>query len=110
MSGLYRVTALVKNILENDERARNSDSFLYLKVLDAIGVKNGIDINSMSIPVFLLSINELGFPKFETVRRTRQKIQAEFPELSANKQVKTQRALNEKEFREYARRLINDSI
>lgn len=104
MSKLYRVTELVKIILENDERARNSDSFLYLKVLDFIGMKNGIDINSMSIPVFLLSINELGFPKFETVRRTRQKIQAEFPELAANKQVREFRAEQEKEFKEYARR------
>jgi hypothetical protein len=43
------------------------------------------------------------FPAFETVRRTRQKLQAEFPELSGNREVQEHREANEAVFRDYAR-------
>ena len=36
MNELKNVSALVKNILEDDERARNTDNYLYLKVLENI--------------------------------------------------------------------------
>ena len=74
MNDLKNTTKIVKAILEEDEQARNSDSFLYLKVLDVYGEKNGIDIKSMSITTFLLHLREFGFPGFETVRRSRQPI------------------------------------
>lgn len=100
---LYQTTKIVQGILEKDVEARNSDNYLYYKVLSVVGRMNDIDINSMSIPTFLLNINEFGFPAFETVRRTRQKIQAEIPELRGNKTVEHMREMNEEEYRKYAK-------
>ena len=99
---LYTTTALVKEILIQDEKARNSDSFLYFRVLGVLALDKGIDINRIPVPVFLLKMAEWGFPPFESVRRTRQKLQATFPELSANETVKDFRAENEAEVRAYA--------
>lgn len=103
MDNLKTTTALVKSILEQDKQCRNSDSFLYLKVLSVIGEQRGIDIEKMSIPYFLLNLHGAGFPGFETVRRTRQKLQQHHPELAACKTVEGYRAENEAEYREYAR-------
>lgn len=104
---LYQTNKLVKTILEEDERARNSDAHLYLQVLFEVGMIKGIDVNVMSVPDFLKKRDELGFPCFETVRRTRQKLQATFPELAANSDVEAQRILNERVYRDYAGRKLN---
>ena len=103
MNDLKTTTKLVKAILEDDKQARNSDSFLYLKVLDHISQEKGIHLDGITVPDFLLSMNVLGFPGFETVRRTRQKIQQHNPELAACDDVKGLRMINETEFRRYAR-------
>ena len=102
MLDLKNTTALVKSILEQDKQCRNSDSFLYLKVLSVIGQQKGIDIEKMSVPYFLLNLHGAGLPGFETVRRTRQKIQQHHPELAASEAVEGFRAENEKVFRAYA--------
>ena len=107
ISELLTTTALVKEILLQDERARNSDSFLYFRVLGVLALDKGIDINRVPVTAFLLKMAEWGFPAFETVRRTRQKVQADFPELSANKTVAAFRSENEKEYREFARSVDN---
>ena len=93
---------LVMAILEQDERTRNSDSFLYLKVLEHISNAKGIYLKALTVPEFLTSMDVFGFPCFETVRRTRQKIQREFPELSGNEEVKAFRSENEAAFRAFA--------
>lgn len=103
MVELKTTTTLVKSILEQDERCRNSDSFLYLKVLSVVGKQKGIDIENMSIPYFLLNLHGAGFPGFETVRRTRQKLQQHHPELAACEAVESFRMENEVDFRAYAR-------
>ena len=108
MNDLKNTTKIVKAILEEDEQARNSDSFLYLKVLDVYGEKNGIDIKSMSITTFLLHLREFGFPPFESVRRARQKVQHNFPHLAACGKVGAMREVNEQEFRVYAKRVITE--
>lgn len=102
MNDLKTTTALVKAILEEDKQCRNSDSFLYLKVLEILGKQKGIDINTMSIPYFLLNLQGTAFPGFETVRRTRQKVQQHHPELSACEAVQAGRMENEQEYRAYA--------
>lgn len=100
---LITTTNLVKTILETNTQARNSDSLLYLKVLEHIALQKGIDLQGLTVPNFLLSLNVLGLPCFETVRRSRQKIQREYPELKGCKAVEAARAENEQAFREYAR-------
>ena len=100
---LKTTTDLVKGILKRCPEARNSDNILYYYVCGLIGKENGIDIERMSMPTFFLNLKRYGFPAFESVRRTRQKIQAEYPELSGNDRVEGQRKLNEEAFRDYAR-------
>jgi hypothetical protein len=102
VNDLKNTTALVRAILEKDEQCRNSDSFLYLKVLTVLGKTKGIDIDNISVPYFLMNLQGTVFPGFETVRRSRQKIQQHHPELAACKAVESFRAENEREFRTYA--------
>ena len=103
MKDLNTVTAVVKEILTQYKQTRNCDGLLYLKVLEHYSNKNGIDLRMLSVPMFLQQMGELGLPGHETVRRSRQKLQARFPELSACETVEAFRAENEKIFREYAR-------
>jgi hypothetical protein len=100
---LKTTTNLVKSILEENHQARNSDSYLYLKVLEHISAQKGIDLSGLTVPHFLTSLNVLGLPCFETVRRSRQKIQMECPELKGCRAVQDARAENEQAYREYAR-------
>lgn len=103
MNKLKPTTKLVKAILEQDERTRNSDSFLYLKVLEHISLEKGIHLDGITVPDFLLSMKVLGFPPFESVRRSRQKVQQHHPELAACDKVAGMRMIQESEFRSYAR-------
>ena len=100
---LMTTKALVHSILEQDKRARNSDSYLYLKVLDAIDAKKNMGIHSIPLGQFLLHMSEWGFPPFESVRRTRQYIQRKFPELEACEEVQGFREENEAVHKAFAR-------
>ena len=103
MNDLKTTTKLVKAILERDERTRNSDSFLYLKVIETVAERKGINLYGISVPMFLVSMKENGFPPFESVRRTRQKIQEHHPDLAACEKVQDMRMIEETNFRQYAR-------
>lgn len=100
---LKTIKALVLTILEKDQEARNCDNYLYLKVLEYFATQNGYNLHSFRVPYFLQHMAECGFPPFESVRRARQKAQAEHPELSAKRNVAEQRAENEKIYKEFAR-------
>lgn len=99
MKQLNGVKALVKTILEEDEQTRNSDSFLYFRLLERI------DKAILTVPVhdFLLGMGLWGIPPFESVRRARQKVQAECPWLAACDKVKEFRSENEDEYVDFAR-------
>ena len=45
----------------------------------------------------------LGLPSFESVGRTRRKLQAKYPELAGNARVRRLRAEGEKAYRKYAK-------
>jgi hypothetical protein len=102
MNDLKTISGLVKHILEQNKQARNSDCILYLKVLEHQSHEKGIDLQLLSVPVFLTEMKQKGFVGFETVRRARQKVQATFPELSGSETVEGFRMENEKEFRAFA--------
>jgi hypothetical protein len=100
---LRTTTDIVKHILKTIQMSRNSDNHLYYWVCATIGKEKGIDIHSMSMPNFLFRVKENGFPQFESVRRARQKIQADYPELAGNERVEARRKANEEIFEEYAK-------
>lgn len=105
MVDLKTTTGLVKAILEEDEKARNSDSYLYLRVLEEVGERQGIDPTHWTVHNFLLNMSDYGCPPFESVRRTRQKIQQTYPHLAACKKVEEQRMVNEDVYRAYAQKV-----
>ena len=99
---LQGTTDTVRMILDSQPKARDDDNFLYYMVLSVYGEKNGIDIDSMSMTRFLLNMRKYGFPPFESVRRSRQKIQHDHPELAGTKTVQGMRKLEEETYRSYA--------
>lgn len=108
MKELVNTTSIVKELLERDEQCRNSDSFLYLKVIKDISSKYGfyIPLDQMTVENFLRRQHELPVPSFETVRRTRQKVQASCPELRGCDKVEHFREEKEKVYRRYAKGVI----
>lgn len=67
MENLKTVSALVKNILEHDHKARNTDNHLYLMVLEHYSGLRGIDIHAMTVPVFLKELDRRSFPGFKKI-------------------------------------------
>ena len=103
---LYTTTDIVKELLEKEPQTRNSDNYLYMRVLQVVGKRQGIDVDNMPVLRFFLHIRELDLPSIETVGRCRRKLQEEHPELTADRKVEEQRASNEEIFRSYARSVV----
>lgn len=105
---LINIAKTVTEIMETDVQTRNSDSLLYLRVLQkataaTTGTERPVSPRSMSVDYFLKNMKDLGFPPFESVRRARQMIQSKRPDLRANERVEVGRIENEKEYRAFAR-------
>lgn len=100
---LKTTKGLVKAILTNIPQTRNSDSLLYLKVLQKIAGVNDISLEKISVPAFLVNLRNSPFPCFESVRRSRQTLQRENPELSADAEIQAYREENEAVFIEFSR-------
>jgi uncharacterized membrane protein len=62
MQDLKNIKTLVNTILEKDERARNSDSFLYFRVIEAVGKSKGMNIHRIPVAAYLLNMGAWGFP------------------------------------------------
>ena len=101
---LMNTTDIVKIILTKYQDTRNSDDLLYVYVCEYI------DGAPTDLPFwkFMQERKEYGYPPFESVRRSRQKLQATFPELAGSKVVEAKRAENEKIYREYARGALEE--
>ena len=96
---LLNTTDLVKKILLDDPKSRDSDNHLYCAVVISVNP------DALTKPFWevLEHMNDFGLPCFETVRRARQKIQAEHPDLKASDVVERLRSINEEVYKEYAR-------
>ncbi len=96
---LRNTKALVKSILEQNEATRNSDMILYYEVCR--------HLNKAALLVdfgwAITHLEELKLPPFESVRRSRQKVQEECPYLAADDMVQVYRAENEQEYIDFAR-------
>lgn len=100
---LKKIKARVLRILQEKPQARNSDNLLYLYVIREIAEEQQINLNFISIEDFLITMPISVFPPFESVRRARQKAQAENKELSADSAVEVFREEFREEFRKFAR-------
>ena len=103
MQDLYRVSDLVRFYLTVDHKTRNDDNYLYFVICRDRLREKGVDISDISFMDGLLMRQELDIPPFESVRRTRQKLQEKYPEFSADGVVSKARAKKEKEYRKFAK-------
>lgn len=71
---------IVKRILEEHPEARDDD----FKVIGYVVKKMSPDAMKLNFGQVLWNHNKLGLPNFETIRRTRQKLQQDNPELRGN--------------------------
>jgi hypothetical protein len=67
----------IEQILREFQQARDSDASLYATLLRSLG----FDINTKTALDLLKGMHEGDVPHFESVRRTRQKLQEEHPDL-----------------------------
>ena len=77
MDNLMTTTEMVKELLQTRPETRNSDDILYYHVCAKI---NPICVNYPFCQI-IQNRKSYGLPAFESVRRTRQKIQHDHPEL-----------------------------
>ncbi len=103
MNEIRRTAKLVEAILILNPLARNSDDVLYHEICKNVLESQGKSIGVCTPTEALLLRKTLGLPKYETVRRARQKLQAKHPELASSERVATKRNVREKMFRDYAR-------
>lgn len=103
MKRLKDLSNRVKNILEQNVSARNSDNVLYLHVLRSYGEEKGMDIDKMSVPMLLLHCKDMGLPSLESMGRARRKVQELYPELRADDNVQAMREEQEEAYRAFAR-------
>lgn len=99
MNSIKRISNLVKEQLTDCPETRDNDMLLYYRVCDKI------DSGALMLPFGMVIVNlkQYKLPAFETVRRTRQKLQAEYPQLRGTKSTCENRTKLEGVYRNYAR-------
>lgn len=98
MKNIRRTNRIVRVVLEQHPETRNSDNLLYVRVVE------NINANLIYKPFqeLFMHAKDYGIPPFESVRRARQKLQAEIPELKAKKEVESERKTNEQIVKDFA--------
>jgi len=99
MDSLKTIEEKVKSVLQKNEDARNDDMVLYLALCN-LYLK---DAGTMPLAQIMTRHKELGLPSFESVGRTRRKLQERHPELLGSLRKQKIRAAGEKAYRKYAR-------
>jgi len=96
---LETTTAIVKRILIKYPIARNSDAYLYIRVMETLNK------GSSKLPYsdVVKNLEDLGLPCWDSVTRIRRKLQKEYPELEATETTRKHRKENEEDFKEYAK-------
>lgn len=99
MKHMKNTTALVKKILEEVPETRSNDMLLYYRVCAA---KNSISLG-LPFGTVIMSLKDYNLPSFKSVERSRRKVQEEYPELAANKDVEQFRKEQEQKYKQYAK-------
>lgn len=98
MSKLRRIEPIVRQVLEENEAARKDDFLLVAEVYSKLVPESA----NMPFGVVMLGHKSLNLPYFETIRRTRQKLQASNEELRPSQEVQDARYNETKEYIDYA--------
>lgn len=95
MERLFDIQNLVEGILLDHPKTRDSDDALYFQIVSSINP----DLSAKEV---FLNRETHGLPPYETVRRARQKLQAERPELRGTLRTQIHRKEKEEKFLAYA--------
>lgn len=101
---LPRVTKTVEYYLRKNKQSRASDDFLYMCIVRDICRIKGIPFRELTFMDVMEKRAELNIPKYESVRRARQKLQETYPELNPTKKVKQAREELEEEYRKWVQK------
>lgn len=101
MKTLKTVERKVTEILREHPDARNDDMKLYLLVSESC-IYETHGIGTVTFADVMTNYKAFGIPCFESIRRTRQKIQAICPELGCSPEVRRARHRNQKAYMAYA--------
>ena len=99
MRYLKTIERKVRTILAKNEDARNDDMVLYLVLCNAC-LK---DAGALPLAEIMTQYKYLGLPSFESVSRTRRKLQARYPELAGSRPERKKRSAGEHDYRRYAK-------
>ena len=99
MRYLKTIERKVRTILAKNEDTRNDDMVLYLVLCNAC-LK---DAGALPLAEIMTQYKYLGLPSFESVSRTRRKLQARYPELAGSRPVRKKRSAGEHDYRRYAK-------
>ena len=113
MRYLKTIERKVRAILAQNEDARNDDMVLYLVLCNACLKDAGAlplacnaclkDAGALPLAEIMTQYKYLGLPSFESVSRTRRKLQARYPELAGSRPVRKKRSAGEHDYRRYAK-------
>lgn len=98
MSRCSKVEPVVRKVLEEKEYTREDDFLLVYNVFKEFMP----DIDNYDFKDIMINHREYGLPYFESVRRTRQKLQSKYPELSSSEETRRNRKLEEADYISYA--------
>lgn len=101
MSRVKKVEPVVLEVLKENVDARGDDFILVYEVYKKINP----NVELYSFQRVMLEHKSLGLPYFESVRRTRPKLQNKYPELLPPQPVVEARKSEEADYRDYA---LND--
>lgn len=101
MIKLITLEKRVKSVLKRYPETRDDDMKLYFIVCqECFYTTQGM--TDISFKEFVYNYRELGCPSFESVRRTRQKIQSKYPELGCSPEARRKRTKGKIEYTRYA--------
>ena len=102
MKKLETVENRVLAVLKEHPEARNDDKKLYLLISKAC-IYDTYGIADFSFEDVMSNYKAYGIPCFESIRRTRQKIQAKYPELGCSPEVRRARHKMQRVYSDYAK-------
>lgn len=98
MSKLKKIEPIVKKVLEESELTRSDDFLLVAEVYYRLVP----ECANMPFSAVMIEHKSLGLPYFESIRRTRQKLQASYEELRPPKKVQDARLNETAEYIDYS--------
>lgn len=99
MNRIKKLEPIIKEVLEEVEEARSDDFLLVAEVYNRIVP----ECANMPFAAVMLGHKSLKLPYFESIRRTRQKLQARDESLKPSEAVQIARVAKEAEYIKYSR-------